>query len=204
MPYYYVYKITDKKRKKYYIGSRQSQIEPQKDLGNIYFSSSANKNFIAEQKREPNNFIYEIVDTFSTMKEAENYELELLKQTNALNSKKYYNGRTTLEFASVDSRATKNTVAYLANLIQLARKERGISQEELAVRINSSRSLIARLEAGNTKVAIGTVFEVCFVLGIPLLGCDKKHIHNLSTMLAYMNRLIPSNIPNKIVVKDDF
>jgi len=103
------------------------------------------------------------------------------------------------------SRATKSTVSYLGNLIKLARKERGFSQQELAERLNVSRSLIQRIELGNTKVSIGSVFEACFVLGIPLMGCDKEHIDNLSRMLSYLNKLVPDSIPNKnIAFNDDF
>jgi len=103
-----------------------------------------------------------------------------------------------------DSRATKSTLSYLGNLIKLARKERGISQEELGKRIGNSRSSIQRIEAGNPECAIGSVFEACFVLGIPLMGCDKEHINNLSRMLSYMNKLLPEGIPNKNIVFDDF
>lgn len=108
-------------------------------------------------------------------------------------------------FDIVDSRATKYALSYLGNLIKLARKERGLSQEELGERINASRSKINRIESGNSKCSIGSVFEACFVLGIPLMGCDKEHVHNLSTMLSYLNKLIPEGIPNKnITLNDDF
>jgi len=205
MSYHYVYKITDKKRKKYYIGSRTSKVTPEQDLGHIYFSSSPNKKFIKEQIETSNQFTYEIIKTFPNIEQAIKYESYLLKQTNASNNKDYYNGRTRLKFVFVDSMATKNTVSYLGKLIKLARKERGFSQEELAKRINVSRSLIQRIELGNTKVSIGSVFEACFILGIPLMGCNKEHINNLSKMLSYLNKLIPDGIPNKnIVINDDF
>ena len=204
MIYYYVYKITDKKRNMYYIGSRTSQTKPEKDLGHIYFSSSTNKKFIEEQKENPDNFIYEIVETFPDTEQALEYEKELIQQTNALNDTNYYNGRSRIDFTSIDSRVTKNTVSYLGNLIKLARKERGISQQELADRIGASRMKINRIESGNTQVSIGSVFEACFVLGIPLMGCDKDHVNNLSRMLSYMNKLLPENLPNKNVVYDDF
>lgn len=203
--YHYVYKIIDKKRKKYYIGSRSSNIKPEEDLGHIYFSSSPNKKFLEEQRKMPDQFEYEIIKTFPNVAEAFKHERELIQQTNAINDKNYYNGRTRLEFVEVKSRVTKITVSYLGNLIKLARKESGFSQEELAERINGSRSLIQRIESGNIKVSIGSVFEACFVLGIPLMGCDKEHVNNLSRMISYMNKLIPDGIPNRnIVVDDDF
>ena len=204
MSYYYVYKITDKKRKRYYIGSRTSHIPPEQDLGHIYFSSSGNKKFLEEQRNIPNQFTYEIIKTFSNIEQALKYKEELIQQNNALTDPKYYNGRKRLHFTAVNSRATKFAVSYLGNLIKLARKERGFSQTELSIRLDVSRSLVQRIESGDTKTQIGVVFEACFVLGIPLMGGDKEHINNLSRMLSYMNRILPdTNIPNKIV-DDDF
>lgn len=104
-----------------------------------------------------------------------------------------------------DRRVTKNTVSYLGSLIKIARKEHSISQEELAERVNGMRETIQKIESGNTQIAIGVVFEACFILGIPLMGCDKEHINNLSRMLSYINRLLPDNISSKnTVVYDDF
>ena len=201
--YHYVYRITDKKREMYYIGSRSSDLKPEDDLGSVYFSSSSNNQFLKDQKNDPSRFIYEIIKEFPNENQAVDYERRLIEHTNARNDPDYYNGRMRLGFSSIDSRATKSTVSYLGNLIKLARKERGMSQEELAERLNIGRSTVNRIEAGNTKVSIGTVFEACFLVGIPLFGCDEKHIHNLSTMMIYMHKLIPERIANKIVV-DDF
>lgn len=205
MIYYYVYKITDKKRKKYYIGCRQSAVPPKQDLGLKYFSSSTNKKFIKEQQEDPSQFDYEVIKEHPNMLYALEHEKKLLHQVDARNNEKYYNGRTKLDFTPINSRVTKSTVSYLGNLIKLARRERGFSQEELAERMGTSRSTIQRIENGNTQVAIGIVFEACFIVGIPLLGCDEKYINNLARMLSYMNKLIPDNIPAKnIKINNDF
>lgn len=63
----------------YYIGSRGSKIEPLKDLGIKYFSSSRNKEFIKEQKSNPKNFLYEVLEVCSSRKEA--FENEAKYQT---------------------------------------------------------------------------------------------------------------------------
>ncbi len=201
--YCYVYKITDKKRKKYYIGSRQSAVPPKQDLGIKYFSSSTNRKFIKEQEEDSSQFEYEVIKEYPNILQALEHEKELLQRVDARNNEKYYNGRTKLKFAPINSRVTKNTVLYLGNLIKIARKERGFTQEELGERINASRSLIQRIESGNAKVAIGTVFEACYIVGIPLLGCDEKHVNNLTRMLSYMNRILPVNIPAKNIKFDD-
>lgn len=203
--YNYVYKITDKKRKRYYIGCRTSNLKPKDDLGSVYFSSSSNRKFLEEQKKFPEQFIYEVIKTFPTVEEALEYEKELIQKFDVLTDSNYYNGRNKLECNRVDSRATKYTISYLGDLIKIARKEHGLSETDLAERIDSSRTTIQRIESGNTKVSIGTVFEACFVLGIPLMGCDKEHINNLSKMLSYMNKLLPEKPSNRITtLYDDF
>ena len=51
---HYVYRITNIILKKYYYGVRSCRIEPKKDLGHKYFSSSTDKLFIQDQKRNRN------------------------------------------------------------------------------------------------------------------------------------------------------
>ena len=74
--YFYVYKIIKISNGMYYIGSRGSNIEPLKDLGIKYFSSSRNKEFIKEQKANPKNFLYEVLEVCSSRKEAFEKEAE--------------------------------------------------------------------------------------------------------------------------------
>lgn len=200
--YHYVYKITDKKRNKYYIGVRSSEIKPEQDLGHEYFSSTCNGKFIKEQKENPNQYIYEIIKTFPNREEAFEYETQLIRQNK--NDENCFNGRNSLGFEPVNSRATKSAVSYLGNLIKIARKERGVSQGELAERLDVGRSTTQRIEDGNVNVGIGTVFEACFVLGIPLMGCDKEHINNLSKMLSYINRVLPERLTSNAIFNDDF
>lgn len=204
MSYYYVYRITNKKEGKYYIGSRSSTLKPEDDLGHIYFSSSSNKKFIDDQLKDPDNFIYEIIEIFPSYEKAVSYETELLQELDVRNDSNYYNGRSSLGFPPVNSRATKYTLSYLGNLIKLARKERGISQQELSERVNLSRGTICKIEEGNPNVSIGSVFEICFVLGIPLLGCNEKDVYNLATMLSYIHRILPDRLSSNILVDDDF
>ena len=59
--YYYVYRITNKNTKRHYYGSRVCNRRPKEDLGITYFSSSYDKEFIAEQKVNTENFKYKVV-----------------------------------------------------------------------------------------------------------------------------------------------
>jgi len=59
--FHYVYRITNKKTKFYYVGSRSSKISPLGDIGTNYFSSSSNKLFIQDQKNNPKDYNYKII-----------------------------------------------------------------------------------------------------------------------------------------------
>lgn len=63
--YHYTYIITNVVENKYYIGCRSSNVCPSKDLGIYYFSSSKDKDFIKDQKQNPQNYIYKIIATFT-------------------------------------------------------------------------------------------------------------------------------------------
>jgi len=202
---HFTYKITDLDKQMYYIGYKSTKNDPYMILGVEYFSSSSNKLFIKKQKDFPQLFKYEILEIFDNKKDAYLSEQTLLKFLDVNNNPKYYNGRTKLDFDHIDSKVTTSTVSYLGKLIKLARKERGISQSELMERVGiGSRVTIKKIEDGDTSVAIGSVFECCFVLGIPILGGESHNISNLSSMLGYMNILLPKSIPNRTELFDDF
>jgi hypothetical protein len=76
--FYYVYKITDKKTNKFYIGARCSKITPDSDLGIKYFSSSKIVKYLISINGV-DNFIFEIInDTFTSWKETYDYEQSII------------------------------------------------------------------------------------------------------------------------------
>lgn len=54
----------------------------------------------------------------------------------------------------------------LGENIKLSRKRRKLSATQVAERANISRSVLYRLEKGNTSVSIGALFNVLRVLGL--------------------------------------
>lgn len=88
---YYVYKITNLSNNMYYIGSRQSKCDPKDDLGVKYFSSSSNKNFINEQKQNPNKFKYEILSRHNSRIEAFDEEIRVQNELDCLEDELCYN-----------------------------------------------------------------------------------------------------------------
>ena len=88
---YYVYKITNLTNNMYYIGSRQSNCDPKDDLGIKYFSSSSNKNFITEQRKNPGGFKYEILSVHKSRMEAFEEEARIQTELRCLEDDLCYN-----------------------------------------------------------------------------------------------------------------
>jgi hypothetical protein len=89
--YHYVYRITNIVEKKHYYGKRSSNVEPIRDLGQKYFSSSTNKHFIRDQKENPNNYYYKVVAIFSTPEDALLREITLHAKFNVGVNPSFYN-----------------------------------------------------------------------------------------------------------------
>ena len=60
MKKHYVYRITHKTKNIHYYGTR-SAVNPYKDLGIVYFSSSKNKEFKQELNDSPSSFKFKIL-----------------------------------------------------------------------------------------------------------------------------------------------
>lgn len=68
--YHYVYRITNIVENKHYYGKRTCKINPREDIGVAYFSSSTDKQFMKDQKVNPQNYKYKVVGVFKTAREA--------------------------------------------------------------------------------------------------------------------------------------
>ena len=103
------------------------------------------------------------------------------------------------------SRYSIDAVRLIGRLIRVARKERGLTVQEVSERAGISRGLVQRIEKGDMKCSIGAVFEVAAILGLPLFDADEtalsKHIRQYEDKLT----LLPKSIRKKIrQVDDDF
>lgn len=87
----YVYNITEINTGMQYIGSRSCNIPIQSDIGIKYKSSSTNKEFIDNQNKNPNNYIYTILSIHNTRYEADIEEHRLHIQYNVVSSNLFYN-----------------------------------------------------------------------------------------------------------------
>ena len=89
--YHYVYRITNTVENKHYYGKRSSKIVPALDIGIRYFSSSLDKDFIKDQKENPQNYKYKVVSTYGSCKEALLKEVKLHNKFDVGKSDKFYN-----------------------------------------------------------------------------------------------------------------
>lgn len=64
--------------------------------------------------------------------------------------------------------ASRETLSLLATRLELARRERGMTQSDLAERAGVSINTLKAVLQGKPQVAIGTVFEVASILQLPL------------------------------------
>lgn len=103
------------------------------------------------------------------------------------------------------SRYTREASILLGGMIRTARIERKLTAQELADRAGISRGLLQRIEKGDLKCEIGSVFEVATLLGIRLFDTDEtgltKHLRQTEDKLA----LLPKAVRKKHkVARDDF
>lgn len=91
MKYNYVYKICNIVENKFYIGVRSCNDIPEDDLGVKYFSSSKDKNFLADQKNNKHNYRYIILGIFETREDALLEEINLHTIYEVANNPNCYN-----------------------------------------------------------------------------------------------------------------
>jgi len=89
--FHYTYRITNILINKHYYGVRTSKINPKLDLGTKYFSSSSDKDFISEQKLNPQNFKYKVIRVFDTRREAMSLEIKLHDKFEVAVNENFYN-----------------------------------------------------------------------------------------------------------------
>lgn len=102
-------------------------------------------------------------------------------------------------------RQTRDAAELLGKLIRLGRKERKMTEEDLAGRAGISRRTLQKIERGDLKCEIGLVFEVANLVGVQLFS-DEENLNHYS----YTNRiddkiaLLPKRVRRVVTVDDDF
>lgn len=103
------------------------------------------------------------------------------------------------------ARYTIAAVELLGTLVQLERKSRRMTAQEMADRLGIDRSTLQRLERGDPKVELGLAFEACAILGIPLFEQDAQGLTVRLDEAGKRLALLPSRVRSKrLSVSDDF
>ncbi len=107
------------------------------------------------------------------------------------------------------SSLTRIALRLMAGQIRVGRKERGWTAQALANRAGISRATLQRIEKGDPGVAVGLVFEVATLVGVPLFEPEpdppryalEARIARIDDKLA----LLPQRVRKReIPVDDDF
>ncbi|MEX2489122.1 MAG: helix-turn-helix transcriptional regulator [Pseudomonadales bacterium] len=92
------------------------------------------------------------------------------------------------------ARYTLEGIALMARLIQHGRKQRKMTEMDLAERLGIARSTVQRIEKGDPKVAIGIMFEAAALVGVKLFDTDEKGVAALSSRIDDRISVLPKHI----------
>jgi transcriptional regulator with XRE-family HTH domain len=102
------------------------------------------------------------------------------------------------------SRYTLAAAALLGQLVAAERKVRRMTALSLAERLGVDRSTVARIEKGDPRVELGTAFEACALLGIPLFESDPAVLAQRLGEAQARLALLPRRARSRQVASDDF
>lgn len=103
------------------------------------------------------------------------------------------------------SRTTREALSILGREIQLARKQRKMTEAELAERVGIARSTLQLIEKGHPKVEIGLVFEAATLVGVPLFVDEPSRLAPEISRLDDKLALLPRSVRrSRSEPRDDF
>jgi transcriptional regulator with XRE-family HTH domain len=103
------------------------------------------------------------------------------------------------------ARYTRESIALLGKMIRHGRKQRHMTEHDLADRLGIARSTLQRVERGDPRVEIGIMFEAAALVGVNLFDADETGVRALSARMDDRLAVLPKHVykPVKKVV-DDF
>ncbi len=103
------------------------------------------------------------------------------------------------------SRQTVEALSLMGGQIRLARKQRRMSEADLAERIGVARSTLQAIEKGHPRVEIGLVFEAAILMGLPLFAAEAPTLADRIAQVEDKIALLPRSIRHsRTEAKDDF
>jgi transcriptional regulator with XRE-family HTH domain len=103
------------------------------------------------------------------------------------------------------STLTTEALTLLGKQVRLARKQRRMSEADLAARVGIARSTLQLIEKGDAKVEIGLAFEAAIIAGVSLFVPDATSLVAQNERVDDKLALLPRSVrrPRK-EVDDDF
>lgn len=105
--------------------------------------------------------------------------------------------------ARTHSAHTIDALRVLALAVAAARRSQRRSIKEVAERVGVSVPTIRKVESGDPTVAIGTVFEVASLLGVPLFDANRTRLGELIELGEARLALLPDRVREPVRVADD-
>jgi transcriptional regulator with XRE-family HTH domain len=103
------------------------------------------------------------------------------------------------------SRLTKDALTLLGAQVRLARKQRRMTEVELAERAGIARSTLQLIEKGDPRLDIGLVFEAATLAGVNLFVPEASSLAPQIERLEDKLALLPRSIRRpKETVNDEF
>lgn len=103
------------------------------------------------------------------------------------------------------SRENLEALELMGQMIRIGRIERKMSAQEMAERAGISRPLLRRIERADPGCAIGAVFEVATIAGVPLFESEPERLQERRSTLTEKLSLLPKRTRKlKRVIHDDF
>jgi transcriptional regulator with XRE-family HTH domain len=100
------------------------------------------------------------------------------------------------------SRAAADALGVLANQIKMARVSHGWTLADMAARVGVTSRTMAAVESGSPSVAVGTVFNAAFTVGVDLFGLDGAELARARRRGEETLALLPSRV-RKPIVRDN-
>lgn len=101
------------------------------------------------------------------------------------------------------SRASADALGVLGNQIKLARHAKGWTIADLAARLGVTPNTVANIESGAPTVAIGSVFNAAFTVGVNLFGLEGPELARARRQGEETLALLPSKVRKPPVKEND-
>ena len=103
------------------------------------------------------------------------------------------------------SRQNLEALELLGQMIRVGRIDHKMTAQEMANRAGISRPLLRRIEGADPSCAVGSVFEVAVIAGVPLWGGEPDRLESQRSALSEKLSLLPQRArkPRRII-HDDF